>query len=155
MDKVQFICTLSGLIICTYTDIRERKIYLVALIIMAIEALVVNVYRILIVWNANFHMASDIWNYLAGPLLVFSVLVAISIITNESIGMGDVYMIGVVCLQTGITVAVKILGIAVIITGIAATISLLVCGYQKNKSFPFAPFMLLGLLIYVFVEKQI
>lgn len=86
-----------------------------------------------------------------GAVISAGILLVISLITREGIGFGDVKLFACVGLFLGVGGALAALVISIMISGVAALILLLTKKVNKKTSIPFAPFILVGTLISIFL----
>jgi len=93
----------------------------------------------------------NIWNIIISAIILF-VLMFISKISNEQIGMGDVKLIAVINLIYGISFSIYSLLISLIIM-LICVIPLLIAKKLKLKSeIPFAPFYSIGVSVYILLN---
>ena len=121
------------LIICTITDLKERKIYSKYCFINIACALAVHIYN-----------RDMFWGYLVGGVALGIVFVIVSIVSKEALGMGDAFMILTLGSIIGIKENFEILLWSFIICGVVSIIEVLLRKRKLNSKIPFAPYLLAG-----------
>lgn len=79
-------------------------------------------------------------------LAVFLLLFLISKITKESLGMGDVWVIGSLLLAIGLVEGIKSIFIGFLLTGIYGGILMVIKKCGGKTRIPFIPFLLAGFI---------
>lgn len=131
--------------ICSYIDIKERRIPLVCI------GIGIAYWIGRTGWNI-FHgnstaESSWIWNFLFAMTLAVIFWVCQKVWIGI-LGMGDVFLIFIVALIARYKIMAGILIVAFcILMGVSAF--LLVKGYSKKTTLPFAPFLLVGYVCYL------
>lgn len=138
MNHIEFIPSIlicGWLLICSWQDIKKKKINLLLILAGFIINIIVS-----LLWS-NVSVASHILGILPGLLLLM-----ISYITRGQIGIGD----GLILSITGIYLGPE-KNIAVLAYGLfcAALFSIILLSFQlasRKKTIPFIPFILIGYL---------
>lgn len=125
--------TLILLGICTYTDIRERVIMLVPVIIYVFISAMIRVFYIC-EW---FGMWEMILRFVPGGILLI-----IYFAEKNKIGMGDVLLVFAIGYSLGAVYNFYIICVAFFLGGIWGGM-LLFCG-KRNKEVAFAPFLFMS-----------
>lgn len=147
--------TLFIFAVCTYTDIRYRKIYGWSLVLYGILAMGG---RILgraavntglmgtdagLVLNAAAELASD----LIIGLLPGLFCIAISWISRQSLGYGDSILIAVSGISLGLLTCLHLLLTALFFAGVIGLVLLVFFRKGRKYDMPFAPFLFLGMML--------
>lgn len=132
----QNIVTVTALVICSYVDIRYRK---VEKKIAGIYAAAVLAGRLLEGGNG---MASFFTGLVPGILFLF-----LSFVTRQGLGYGDSILILILGTSAGIEAEIEILLLAFGLSGIWAVVLLLRKRGNIRQEFPFVPFLLAGTVL--------
>lgn len=122
------------LALCSYTDIRCRKIGLRPCIVFAIIYILYQ--------SAN---NSDLWWTMG--VVPGIVLVLLALVSGQKIGYGDGIMMIVSGIGLGFTKSMDICLVAVTLAAITAVILVVSKKKKLNDNIPFAPFLLLGNIV--------
>ena len=144
--NVRIVIALVLLSVCTYSDIRERNIYMLPIAVSVLIAVCVWVLDLMI--NPRDILLEEMYKWILLPLVVGIVAVLFTKMFSMYIGMGDGYLLASLCMIVGVDMAMKTLCIAMMLCGICGIIYLILD--KKSEQIPFAPFMLvafLGMLI--------
>jgi prepilin signal peptidase PulO-like enzyme (type II secretory pathway) len=82
-----------------------------------------------------------------GGLVAFLSLWVISFLSKGDLGMGDVKLFATVGLYIGLEKVMQAMFYSAILSGIVGVILLIKSVSNKNKAMPFAPFVLIGVLV--------
>lgn len=140
------ILSLSLLITCSYTDLRERGINLAVLAAFSTSCVALLAGVLIFGDRLEFLKASlfyepDIINILAGLIPGF-ILFAINRITGEAIGMGDVYVILLLGLMLGFEKTFTVLFLSMMMTAGYGLICMALGSRSRKDSLPYIPFVL-------------
>ncbi|MGN7457464.1 prepilin peptidase [Paenibacillus pasadenensis] len=124
-------------LICTVTDLRERKIYNVVTFTAIALIIVIRI----------FHHPQGIVMYLWGliPAIIFYLIAVLT--KGRGTGGGDILLILFLGLSTGILGAFMGILYASILTLLFAAVRYVVSG-KKERQLPMAPFLTLGVLLF-------
>lgn len=123
---------ISFLSINSWTDVRKRQISLLS---VAIFALIGLTYQGLY----KKQMSPILLGLIPGILLL-----TISRVTREALGMGDALLMLVLGIFLGLQSSVEVLLLALFLAAFWAGILMLLCRKKRDYEFPFVPFLLLG-----------
>lgn len=123
---------LSFLSINSWTDIRKRQISLVS----------VGIFTLLGLAYQGFYK-KDLPPALLG-LLPGILLLAVSRITREALGIGDALLMLVLGIYLGLQSSIEVLLLALFLAAFWAGFLMLICHRKRDYEFPFVPFLLLG-----------
>lgn len=134
--KLEAISLLGMLGICTYEDIKNKKIEIFSVMIFGIIGILLHILR----------MTLGIWDILAGMLIGVFMLV-ISILSSEKmLGKGDSLMVMISGIYLGFWDNLFLLWGSSFLVGI---VGIFMFGFKsKGKSLPFAPFLT---VMYIFL----
>ena len=141
MRQIREMMALALLAVCSYTDIKEKSIYLVPLVICVSGAAALSV--------TSFVFASDTGvQILLHELLIPAVAGILLIIAVKAgkayIGAGDGYLLAALWLVLGLADGVVIL-MSALIFSFLFSIFIIISGKRGSyRLIPFAPFVLLG-----------
>lgn len=130
---------LSMLGICSYEDIKTKKIGVVVVLMFAIFGVI----------NRLVLGIPDIKGMVGGMLLGGALFLA-GLLFKGSLGNGDALMVMVSGIYLGFWNNLLLLWIASLLVGIAGV--LLIIAGKRNKEIPFAPFLLAAYLLLLLLE---
>ena len=149
------------LIICSYTDLRERSISLKLLAAFLISSvlLIVTAYFIRDKWEligvAGKWENTGKWGFIvnrlyyepsplniASSLLPAGIMYLIHRISQGALGKGDVYMILVLGIMTGCRNTFFLIMISMLMTAVTGMIFIAVKRMDRKSALPYAPFLL-------------
>lgn len=93
----------------------------------------------------------DVAFKLISGIIAALLLLLISWLSKGGVGMGDVKLAAFLGVYLGLGMTISVLSVSVILSGIAAAVILLSKKAGKNGTIPFAPFILLGTVILMFL----
>ena len=123
------------LVISAY-DIKEQLVGNDILILGAVVGI------LLLPINRDYHLV----NYILSGLGYMTLFAIISRVTNETIGMGDAYVLGIVGLFLGAIHTLGVLLFAVIIGGTVTLILFVLKIVGRKTTLPFIPFVTIGFM---------
>ncbi|MDO4322999.1 MAG: prepilin peptidase [Lachnospiraceae bacterium] len=132
----QKLLTFSTFAVCSYTDIRYRRIYGWSLILYCFMAIVGHVFD----KRAG---AAD----LAAGLLPGIICIVISWISRQSIGYGDSILVTICGISLGLMDCLQLLFTAFFLSGLYGLILIVVLKKSRKYDMPFVPFLFLGVLL--------
>lgn len=134
--------TIIFLGVCSITDIKERKINTRFCII---NILIMNLLHI---FSGKFSW----WN-VAGGVMIGGIFFIINRTSKDGIGMGDVFMISAIACVCGVIKVIEILFWSCVICAIFSIIGIVIGKINIKSKIPFAPFMLVGNIIFWTCER--
>lgn len=139
MEVVGLVC-LYG--ITAFEDLRKRQVRVIEIIIFGILGVIINIlYK------------SHSFTSIAGGVMIGCMVLLFSYLSKEKIGKGDGLLIIVSGLYLGFRGTLTLLWISSFLAAIIGTI--IVKKYKTNKDIelPFVPFLLIGYLLIISIEK--
>ncbi len=128
--------TCAALGICTYTDVRYRRVYKK-----------VTVAYLLLALMGRLAMKTMDGRQLVLGLAPGICCLAVSWVTRQGLGYGDSILIAVCGISLGAELCVRMIGIALFWAGVWALFLFRLKGANRKKEFPFVPFLLAGALL--------
>ncbi len=149
MWQVREMIALFMLAICTDTDIRMRRIYLVPLLICALGGIALGVAEFFgIPGYGLYELAGDVlFPAATGVLIILAVRIA-----EDHIGMGDGYMMAALGMIIGIRSNMYVIMTACFAASLYAPLVKIKGKRRFVKSIPFAPFVMMGLMVMMINE---
>ncbi len=135
------------LAICTYTDIKERNIYLVPLAIASAGAAIMELVVFFAMTDPGAYQRLIM--YLLLPLATGVLMIILSHSGFFPAGEGDGYLIAALTLVTGFTSSLHAVAAGSIMAALYALIKLVA---KKKRSVPFAPFVMTGFILVIINE---
>ena len=145
------------LVICSYTDIRERgiSIRVLTVFIVSSAALMISTYmlgdRYGVIKRSLIYKPDPI-NILLS-LLPGIILLIISFISREAIGRGDVYVVSLLGFMTGIDRILAILLISMLSCGIFGLAYMVMKGKSRKDTLPYVPFLLGAYILTMLINR--
>lgn len=135
----QRLVTILMFAVCSYTDIRYRRIYTGSLILYSVLAVCGHICGCVLLDGKN-EMAD-----MALGLFPGAVCIAVSWMSRQSLGYGDSILVAVCGLSLGMADCLQVLIAAMFLAGLFGLV--LMVFFRKNRRYdmPFAPFLLLGM----------
>lgn len=93
------------------------------------------------------NLKDTIFNSLIGMFFMFALMFLLYVLTRHGIGMGDVKMLSVLGLLTGLRLAINTLFLGVLLCGAGSSLLLIFKKKSIKDNIPFGPFLYGGLLI--------
>ena len=145
---MKFQMTLTGifLLICTYTDLRDRSIYkriVYGMMMVSISGHVVD-------WITGQDSAVSVMTTAAAGLIPGIVCFLISLLTREAFGYGDSMGVAACGLSLGLGSAFELLITGLFLSAIWAVFLCIVRKSDLKKEFPFLPFLSAAFAVQVF-----
>ena len=144
MWQIKQMIALAMLAVCTYTDIRERNIYIVPLIISAAGG-ILTVFTAF--WGIPDYGGECLVADLVFPSLAGVLMITAAKICRKHIGQGDGYLLA--CL--GILIGNRRNLYVILIASVAASVYGAVLMFRRRKhragGIPFAPFVMSGFMM--------
>ena len=129
----------SVYVICSYTDIREKNIYIMPLFITGTGAVIIS-----LVSMTTGDAGTTLNEYLMLPAFAGLSAVLSSYVFKRHIGTGDALLLGVLGLVTGIRTDIASFAAGFIVVSIFAAVTLMMPQKLRIRSIPFAPFVMTG-----------
>lgn len=126
--------------ICGWCDYRERQIPLILLLGMTVAAVLL----------AIFCPVESLGNRIGGAVLGI-LFFFVSRFTKQAIGYGDSWLILILGIHLGLSLALQLLLLASFVAGVSSLFLLMRSHWNKSISIPFVPFMVLGYLGVMFL----
>lgn len=139
-EMYQTVISAVFLMICTYADIRSKKIYKSVITVYLLFSLAGH-------FIAAFGSRSVSVSEMAAGLIPGAVCIAISFLTRQGIGYGDSVLITVCGISVGGRECLSIILCAFFWAGIWGLVMWRFFHMDKKKEIPFVPFLLLGFVI--------
>lgn len=146
------------LVICSYTDIKDRGIsknVLAAFLVSAL-GLMISVYlfgdRLGYIGNCLLYDLK-VRNIICA-LIPGMVLFAVSILTREAIGKGDVYVVGLLGLMIGFDGIFAVLFVSMISCAVFGLVYMTVTGKGRKDTLPYIPFLLGAYLVIILLNNS-
>jgi len=141
VDLIKYVILLTLLFSACVVDLKSRKIPDIIIIVGILTG----------IFFSAIKGPEEIVIKLISGLLAALLLLLISWLSKGGVGMGDVKLIAFIGVYLGLGMTISVLSVSVILSGIAAAIILLLKKAGKNGIIPFAPFVLLGTVIMMFL----
>lgn len=132
----QYVLTLFLLVVCTYTDIRYRRVYGKAVAFYSVLALAGHLLR-----------PPDIWPEIIYGAVPGAACMVVSWITRQGLGYGDSILILVCGMTLGIGACAAFVFSAFLLAGIWAGVLFVFRRADRKKEIPFVPFLLAAFLL--------
>ncbi len=134
------------LIICSYTDLRNRSISikLLAAFLTSSLALMAAVH----IFGDRMRIPEGILVYEPGPVSLLAALIpglimyAVCRISREAVGMGDVYLISVLGIMFGAVNTFVLIMLSMFMTAMFGMVCMAVNRLNRKSFLPYAPFLL-------------
>ncbi|MBQ7264495.1 MAG: prepilin peptidase [Firmicutes bacterium] len=119
-------------------DIKEKKVKTLALLAMLLIGVVTEVFT----FNAYAYISS-----FAGGILSFLIMLVMYFVTMRKLGMGDVYLVGIIGFYLGFTDTMQLVFVTLFLTVIYGIIAVLAKKSTMKTQLPMIPFMLVALFL--------
>ncbi len=149
MWQVRQVIALAMLAICVYTDIRERMIYMMPLIISASGAVIISVVSVFAVWGNGME---TLWHLIVFPTAAGILLMGFSYVYRDRIGTGDGCLLAALGMILGNRYNFSVIMYSLISVFLFSIISVIVGRRRRPHSIPFAPFVMAGFLVVLISE---
>lgn len=144
IEKIREVCALLILAVSAYTDIKERNIYIMPLVIGAISAMSLSI--ISFINTPCGELTKQVFSEIISPLLAAGFVILITYMLRDNIGVGDGYLFAMLFLMIGVVRNVRLICVASIFVGIFGAIVMMIRLDKVYKRIPFAPFMMAGFI---------
>lgn len=135
-------CLLFGfLAICSVEDIKRKQLKLWVILTFGIVGMIIH----LLTFQTSIME-------IAGGILIGLIVMLISILTKESIGMGDALLLMVTGMYLGAKQNILMLFIGIFLSGLFALVLMFTRKKQRKDEMPFVPFLFAGYLFQLFLE---
>lgn len=140
------ILSLSLLITCSYTDLRERGISLALLAAFSISCVTLMISALIFGEKLGFLKRSLVYepgivNIITG-LIPGLILLVINRLTKEAVGRGDVYVVMLLGLMLGFEKTFTVLCLSMVMTALAGLVCMAFGSKSRKDSLPYIPFVL-------------
>ena len=144
MWQIKQMIALAMLAVCTYTDIKEKNIYLVPLLISTAGGVFITLAALI---GMPDYGAAELATDLVFPALFGCVMIVIAKCLTKYVGIGDGYLIAALGILIGNMNNMYVTGIASVFAGVYAVILMILKRKRFAGSIPFAPFVMAGFVI--------
>ena len=144
MRQIKMMMALAVLAVCSYTDIKERNIYLFPLMITSAGALAVD--AVSLVFAAQPERESILMFDIILPVAAGIVLIVLARAGRACMGMGDGYLMASLGFVTGMKPLFFILVTAFCGAAVFAFARIAFAKRHSARTIPFAPFVMAGFL---------
>lgn len=141
MWQIRQLLALAMLAICAYTDIKEKNIYVMPLVITGTGAVIISLVSMMAKGTGHFEILTE---YIILPAVTGLLAIFISRALQGHIGAGDALLLGTLGLVTGIRTDIASFAVSMIVASIYAVIVLILPKRRIIRSIPFAPFVMTG-----------
>ena len=146
MQQIKQTIALVTLAICAYTDIRERNIYIVPLVISAFGGILITLTAF---FGLETYTKKELFADLVGPVIAAMIMVAATKFFDRYMGSGDGYLMATL----GMLIGNRCNLYAVFAGSVFAALYALVMTIRNKRRFaaciPFAPFLMAGYVLVV------
>jgi len=147
MWKLKQAVALIVLAVSSYSDIKERQIYVMPLVIGVIFSIAVSIADYMI--DPIEHVNEVLFGSLIFPLFCSVFVFLIISKLKDYIGIGDAYLFAFLSFALGVSRNIRIICFASLVAGLLCAILILLNMDKKWKKVPFAPFLLTGYMCLV------
>ena len=155
MRQIREVIALAVLAISAYTDLKERNIYTMPLIVSASGAALMSV--ITLICAPAGEECDILLSELAGPALAGVLLIAAAARFRDHIGEGDAYLFATLCMIIGMREGFVTLMVASVAAGLYVVVHdilpVTTTGIRRNRTIPFAPFVMVGFMAVIVYGK--
>ncbi|MBR6159240.1 MAG: prepilin peptidase [Lachnospiraceae bacterium] len=144
MRQIREMIALAMLAVSSYTDIKEKSIYIMPLVITSSGAVIISLTELVS------KPAADVFTHdLLMPALTGIIFIAVIYTYREHIGMGDAYLLAALLIIAGIRYSLYTIAVSLLLSSVYALIVLAAgrIGGAGSRTIPFAPFVLTGFLL--------
>lgn len=153
MLKMRQIILLITLVYSSYTDIKEKYIYLLPSILTVIVGIMISIVEIKISnWN-DYELIMR--NRLLLPIVLGIITYFLNTISNENIGKGDIVLFTVTGVMIGMKNEIYVVAISLFFAGLCGAVIFLLDKEKKVNVIPLVPFILLSYLFMLIGSNEI
>lgn len=145
MWQVRQILALAMLAVCAYTDIKEKSIYVMPLVITGTGAVIISLVSVLA--ESGEVAGKTMVDYMVLPAAAGISAVLLSRASGGHIGSGDALLLGVLGLVTGIKTDIVTFTAGLFAVSVYAMAVLVLPRKRRVKYIPFAPFVMTGYVL--------
>ena len=150
MWQIKEMMALAMLAVSAYTDIKEKNIYILPLIVPSVGAVAISVISYACSYGAD---ESEILIYdILLPVLSGVILIVISKTGAAHIGMGDGYLMTALGLVIGIRYNLFVICLGFLIAAVYAGAVIISGKGGRRRRIPFAPFVMTAFMLLLFNE---
>lgn len=132
------------LAVCAYTDIKEKYIYLMPLLVGGIASFALSV--MIFMQDTCEGAQRNMLSLMLFPIAFSIFIVMLGRLCDGMIGMGDIYLIAMLSMSIGVIRDVRTVSASVIIAGVSCFCMLIFGKAKRWSKIPFAPFLLAGFM---------
>ena len=136
MWQIREMMALSMLAVCAYTDIKERNIYVMPLLVPCIGSVAITLIG-----------GEDLPEFLVFPAMAGALLILAVKFGQDHMGMGDGYLMAALMMMIGIIYGLYVIMCSFAISSVYAGAVLLAKKGGVKREIPFAPFVMAGFLV--------
>ena len=144
MWQIKQMIALAMLAVCTYTDIRERNIYLVPLIISTVGGVLIALAAFM---GMPDYGAGEFTAELVFPAIFGCMMIVLAKCFTKYVGIGDGYLMAALGVLIGNRYNLYVIVIASVFASVYAVILMILKRKRFMGSIPFAPFVMTGFMI--------
>ncbi len=144
MWQIRQMMALAVLAVCAYTDIKERNVYLIPLLVSVVGSEAV--LAISVIGTSGPEAYPVLMNDMLMPFVTGLAVIALTRVFKAHIGVGDGYLMAALGMMTGIKTMIFSIPIAFITAGLYALIKTVPKRRRSTRTIPFAPFVLTGFM---------
>ncbi len=144
MWQIRYMMALALLAVCAYTDIKERNIYILPLLVCVLGAQ--SVLLLSLAGEPKGEVQSVLLFEVLLPLAVGIVMIMIVKAGRAHIGMGDGYLMAALTLMTGVETGSLSILVAFLGSAVYGCLKIAAAKKRYVRSIPFAPFVLAGFI---------
>ena len=136
MWQIREMMALSLLAVCAYTDIKERNIYVMPLLVSGIGSVAITLIG-----------REDLPEFLIFPALAGAFLILAVKYWQDQMGMGDGYLMATLMMMIGITCGMYVIMCSFAVSSVYAGAVLLAKKGGIKREIPFAPCVMAGFIV--------
>ena len=149
MRQIREMIALAMLAVSSYTDRKEKNIYIMPLVIASSGAVIISLTQLV-----SKSVVDVFTDDLLMPALVGIMFIAVIYAYREHIGMGDAYLLAALFVIAGIRYSMYTIAVSLLLSSVYALIVLAAGGIGRTRRksiIPFAPFVMAGFLLVVMI----
>lgn len=148
--QIRQMMALAMLAVCTFTDIKERNIYIVPLLIPSAAAAVITVISYITAEGA--FDTQVLFEYILLPVSAGMILIAVTGSLKDHIGEGDALLCAALFIVIGVTKSLYVIMIGSVAAAFYAAAVIISKKRESIRTVPFAPFMMTGFMVILMDE---
>ncbi len=136
MWQIREMMALAMLAVCAYTDIKERNIYIMPLLVPCIGSVTITLIG-----------GEDLPEFLIFPALTGALVILVIKFRQDHMGMGDGYLMATLMMMIGEIAGLYVIMCSFAISSVYAGAVLLKKKGGLKREIPYAPFVMAGFLV--------